>query len=288
MMMKLRAFSILLVFVVVTVILLPLQWAAVKLRLPARRSIPYRYHRFVCRLFGVRISVLGAPLRGGGLMTANHTGWFDIPILSAVAPVSFVAKMEVGQWPFFGTLARLQRTIFIRRERAKALEDRDTIRKRLLEGDALVLFPEGTSSDGNRVLPFRSALLSAAELDLGEDAADHQRHASVQPVSIALVGLHGMPMGRENRPFYAWYGDMELVPHLWEALKSGPMDVIVEFHKPTSIDETGGRKELAAWCEAAVRAGLTRALSGTRVEPRPAQDEALIKALNEAETEEAA
>jgi 1-acyl-sn-glycerol-3-phosphate acyltransferase len=287
-MMKLRAFSILLVFVVVTVILLPLQWAAVKLRLPARRSIPYRYHRFVCRLFGVRVLVLGTPIRGGGLMTANHTGWFDIPILSAVAPVSFVAKMEVGQWPFFGTLARLQRTIFIRRERAKALEDRDTIRKRLLEGDALVLFPEGTSSDGNRVLPFRSALLSAAELDLGEDAAHHARHASVQPVSIALVGLHGMPMGRENRPFYAWYGDMELVPHLWEALKSGPMDVIVEFHQPTTIDETGGRKELAARCEAAVRAGLTRALSGTRVEPRPAQDEALIEALNEAETEEAA
>jgi len=133
-------------------------------------------------------------------MTANHTGWFDIPILSAVAPVSFVAKIEVSRWPFFGTLARLQRTIFIRRERAKALEDRDTIRRRLLEGDALVLFPEGTSTDGNRVLPFRSALLSAAELDLGEDSGHHQRHASVQPVSIALVGLHGMPMGREKPP----------------------------------------------------------------------------------------
>src|SRR5258706_3779554 len=285
---KLRALSILVVFFVVTVILLPWQGGAVKLRLPARRSIPYRYHRFVCRLFGVRVSVVGAPLRGGGLMTANHTGWFDIPILSAVAPVSFVAKIEVSRWPFFGTLARLQRTIFIRRERAKALEDRDTIRKRLLEGDALVLFPEGTSSDGNRVLPFRSALLSAAELDLGEDAAHHQRHANVQPVSIALVGLHGMPMGRENRPFYAWYGDMELVPHLWEALKSGPMDVTVEFHKPLTVDEAGGRKQLAARCEAAVRAGLTRALSGAKIEPRPAQDEALIEALNEAETEEAA
>jgi 1-acyl-sn-glycerol-3-phosphate acyltransferase len=285
---KLRAFSILLVFVVVTVILLPLQWAAVKLRLPARRSIPYRYHRFVCRLFGVRVSVLGAPIRGGGLMTANHTGWLDIPVLSAVAPVSFVAKIEVAQWPFFGTLARLQRTIFIRRERGKALEDRDTIRRRLLEGDALVLFPEGTSSDGNRVLPFRSALLSAAELDLGQDASHHQRHATVQPVSIALVGLHGMPMGRENRPFYAWYGDMELVPHLWEALKSGPMDVTVEFHRPLTIDEAGGRKELAARCQAAVRAGLTAALSGSKAAPQPVRDEALIEALNEAETEEAA
>jgi 1-acyl-sn-glycerol-3-phosphate acyltransferase len=285
---KLRAFSILLVFLVVTLILLPLQWAAVQLRLPARRSIPYRYHRFVCRLFGVHVSVLGTPLPAGGLMTANHTGWLDIPILSAVAPVSFVGKIEVAKWPFFGTLARLQRTIFIRRERANALQDRDTIRKRLVEGDTLVLFPEGTSSDGNRVLPFRSALLSAAELDLGEDAAHGRRHASVQPVSIALVGLHGMPMGRENRPFYAWYGDMELVPHLWEALKSGPMDVMVEFHQPLTVDEAGGRKELASRCEAAVRSGLTRALSGAKIEPRTAQDEALIQALNEAETEEAA
>src|SRR5258706_7031328 len=110
---KLRALSILVVFFVVTVILLPLQWAAVKLHVPARRSIPYRYHRFVCRLFGVRVSVLGAPLRGGGLMTANHTGWFDIPILSAVAPVSFLPQMQVAQLPVFGTCARLQRAHFI-------------------------------------------------------------------------------------------------------------------------------------------------------------------------------
>jgi 1-acyl-sn-glycerol-3-phosphate acyltransferase len=81
---------------------------------------------------------------------------------------------------------------------------------------------------------------------------------------------------------------MELVPHLWEALKSGPMDVTVEFHRPLTIDEAGGRKELAARCEAAVRAGLTSALSGSKVEPQPVQDEALIEALNEAETEEAA
>jgi 1-acyl-sn-glycerol-3-phosphate acyltransferase len=95
-------------------------------------------------------------------------------------------------------------------------------------------------------------------------------------------------MGRENRPFYAWYGDMELVPHLWEALKSGPIDVTVEFHRPLTIDEAGGRKELAGRCEAVVRAGLIRALSGSQVEPGPTHDEALIEALNEAETEEAA
>jgi 1-acyl-sn-glycerol-3-phosphate acyltransferase len=289
---SLRAFVILSVFLAVTLIGIPLQWLAVKLHVPMRRSFPHVYHRFVCWLFGVRVGVAGAPTRGGVLMTANHTGWLDIPILSSVAPVSFVSKAEVGGWPFFGTLARLQRTIFIRRERSKAAEDRDHIKQRLLEGDALVIFPEGTSSDGNRVLPFRSALLSAAELILSEEAGHPVRHAPVQPVSIAYVGLHGMPMGRETRPLFAWYGDMELVPHLWEALKTGPIEVIVEFHPVLTIDEVGGRKALAAKCESLVRSGLIRALAGSDVQAAaPQADEALLEALGEAddaETEEAA
>jgi len=283
---KLRAFGILSVFMLVTIVLLPLQWIAVKLRLPARRSLPHRYHRFVCRLFGIRIAVIGEPISGGVLIAANHTGWLDIPILSAVAPVSFVSKSEVNQWPFFGTLARMQRTIFIRRARAKALNDRNNIRRRLLEGDALVIFPEGTSSDGNRVLPFRSALFSAAEMSLGEDQSHRAIHAPVQPVSAAYIGLHGMPMGRETRPFFAWYGDMELVPHLWESLETGPIDVVVEFHRALTVDEAGGRKALAARCEAAVRTGLIRALSGSRAGAVPVQqDEALIEALGDAEAE---
>ena len=287
----LRAICILAVFLVVTLFLIPQQWLAVKLHLPARRTLPRRYHRFVCQLFGVKIRVVGVPLKGGVLMAANHTGWLDIPILSSVAPVSFVAKSEVGSWPFFGTLARLQRTIFIRREKTKAAEARDTIKKRLLEGDALVIFPEGTSSDGNRVLPFRSALLSAAEFTLNKDTAQREVHAPVQPVSVAYVGLHGMPMGRETRPFFAWYGDMELVPHLWEALRTGPIDVTVEFHPPITIDEAGGRKSLAARCETVVRAGVIRALLGSDAAAVPPQlDESLLEALSEAEdeTEEAA
>jgi len=287
----LRAAGILTVFIVVTCVLIPVQWAALKLHAGWRRSLPHAYHRFLCRLIGVRITVLGTAVEGGVLITANHTGWLDIPILSAVMPVSFVAKQEVGAWQFFGTLARLQRTIFIRRERAKALEDRDTIRRRLSDGDALVIFPEGTSTDGNRVLSFKSALLSAAELPLGEGEGKHAIHAPVQPVSVAYVGLHGLPMGRENRPFFAWYGDMELVPHLWEAFEMGPIDVIVELHKPLTVDEAGGRKELAAAAEAAVRDGVVRALSGAHALPAPPHhDEELIEALGEddSDTEEAA
>jgi 1-acyl-sn-glycerol-3-phosphate acyltransferase len=237
----------------------------------------------LCWLFGIRVTVIGTPVRGGVLMTANHSGWLDIPILTSIAPVSFVAKAEVAQWALFGTLARLQQSVFIHRARSKAADDRDTVRRRLLAGDALVIFPEGTSSDGNRVLGFRSALLSAVE-PLGDSAA--ARHAKVQPVSIAYVALYGIPMGRENRPFFAWYGDMELVPHLWEALQTGPIDVTVEFHTPFTIEEAGDRKALARRCETAVRGGLVRALAGPDAAAAPSStDEALQEALDEAEAE---
>src|SRR5579872_1655106 len=256
-----RAFTIIFVFVSVTLVLLPVQWFLVRLRLPPRRTLPHRYHRFVCRLFGIRIEIRGKPQAGGVLIVANHTGWMDIPILSASAPVSFVSKSEVNQWPFFGTLARMQRSVFIRRARAETAANRDGIRQRLLEGDALVIFPEGTSSDGNRVLPFRSGLLSAAEVTI-ENSHGKAVPVPVQPVSVAYTAVHGIPMGRENRPLFAWYGDMELVPHLWEALKTGPIDVIVEFHQPLDVDQVGGRKALAARTETIIRRGQARALAG--------------------------
>jgi 1-acyl-sn-glycerol-3-phosphate acyltransferase len=254
----LRAAVILSVFLIVTFALIPVQWLFLKLRLPARRTFPHRYHRFVAWLFGIHIRVAGTPPgHRGTLILANHTGWMDIVIFSAVAPISFVAKSEVNNWPFFGTLARLQRTVFVERaRRSQTGEARDLIRERLQEGDTLVLFPEGTSSDGNGVLPFKSALLGAAEAVLADG-----RHVTVQPVSTAYLGANGLPLGRDERPLYAWYGDMELVPHLWGALKAGPLDVVVQFHEPLSLD-TMNRKELARQAEILVRRGQAQALAG--------------------------
>ncbi len=283
-----RAFWILAVFAAVTFVLLPVQWLAVRLGIPLRGSLPHYYHRFVCALFGIRIQVRGKPASGGVLMVANHTGWLDIPIFSAIWPVSFVAKAEVNTWPFFGTLARMQRSVFVRRERSQTVANRETIRQRLGRGDALVIFPEGTSSDGNRVLPFRSGLLSAAEVTLGPGDG-RPVCVPVQPVSVAYTRVHGIPMGRENRPFFAWYGDMELVPHLWEALKTGPMDVVVEFHPVTTLDKVRGRKNLAAHCEAVVRGGVLSALTGRDVKAGvTGNGGGLAAAGSEAETEKAA
>jgi 1-acyl-sn-glycerol-3-phosphate acyltransferase len=237
---------------------------AVRLKLSRRKTFPQRYHRFLCRLFGIRVTVVGRPVCSSGvLMVANHTSYFDILVLSSAARVSFVAKSEVASWPLFGTLARLQETVFIERaKRSQTVEARDLIRERLAQGDALVLFPEGTSNDGNRVLSFKSALMGAAEAELGTDAQGRVRHVPVQPVSVSYVGLYGLPMARDMRPLFAWYGDMELVPHLWEAMQTGPFEVVVEFHEATSVDTEGSRKALAVVAEAAVRRGQARALAG--------------------------
>lgn len=277
-MQTLRAIGILSVFLTVTLIGIPWQATALRWHKPRRKTFPQRYHRFLCRLFGIRITQIGQPVEGRGvLIAANHTSYLDILILSSLTQVSFVAKAEVQSWPLFGTLAKLQETVFVDRTRRTATgEARDSIRRRILQGDTLVLFPEGTSNDGNRVLPFKSALMGAAESVIGKSASGSEEFVPVQPVSVAYVGLHGMPMGRENRPFFAWFGDMELVGHLWESLKTGPVDVVVEFHPAMTIDSAGGRKALAAEAERLVRAGQTAALSGTA--PRTGTEVALAKA----------
>jgi 1-acyl-sn-glycerol-3-phosphate acyltransferase len=273
-MQKIRAVTILIVFLTSTLLLIPWQAAQLRFKLKSRKTFPSLFNRYLCRLFGIRITVFGKPIQDRGvLMVSNHTSYFDILVLSGLANISFVAKSEVAGWPIFGTLAKLQQAVFVERaRRTQTGEANGQIRQRLLDGDALVLFPEGTSNDGNRVLSFKSALMGAVETEIGTDAQGRPRHVPVQPVSIAYVGMHGLPMGRENRPLYAWYGDMELVPHLWEALVSGPMEVVVEFHAPVTVDGAGGRKVLAAQVEAIVRRAQARALAGNRSAESAASD----------------
>lgn len=255
---RLRAVLVLSSFFILTLVGMPLQWLFLKLSRRAARLFPHYYHKLVCALFGIHIRTLGQPVSGEGvLLVANHTSWADITIFSAVLPLSFVSKAEVARWPFFGTLARLQRTVFVERSRRSSTgQARDEIRERLIAGDTLILFPEGTSHNGNQVLPFKSALLGAAEAILANG-----KHVKVQPVSTAFVGLHGLPMGRENRPLFAWYGDMEMVPHLWEALKAGPLDVVVQFHPPFSLDVMD-RKTLAKKAQEVVSQGQADAIAG--------------------------
>ena len=249
---RLRPWIILALFAGLTVPLMPLQQLFIWLWPGMARRFPMHYHRLVCRLLGIRLEVKGrAPEQGPLLIVSNHVSWLDIMVLSSVAPLSFVAKREVAGWPFFGTLARLQRTVFVDRDRRHATgNSRDEMKERLQAGDILVLFPEGTSSDGRHVLPFKSSFFGAADME----------GVLVQPVSLAYRGHRNLPMSRRLMPAYAWYGDMDLAPHLLQALATGPIEVTVVCHAPLSLSGEMNRKALARHAEAEVRRGLTLAL----------------------------
>jgi 1-acyl-sn-glycerol-3-phosphate acyltransferase len=245
------------VYLGVTLLLVPVQAVLVAAKSPLAAAFPRLYHRLCCRILGFRIEAKGALSdRHPTLFVVNHISYIDITILGALIKGSFVAKSEVAGWPLFGVLAKLQRTVFIERRVRRAAAQRGELTRRLAAGDDLILFPEGTSSDGSRVLPFKSALFSAAEGKTGGDPV------VVQPVSVAYVRLNGMPMGRLYRPFFAWYGDMEMASHLWELLGLGVAGVSVEFHAPVMASAFPSRKALAAYCQGVIADGLTAALSG--------------------------
>jgi 1-acyl-sn-glycerol-3-phosphate acyltransferase len=241
----------------VTLLLVPVQALLVAAKSPLAAAFPRLYHRLCCRILGFRIEAKGALSdRHPTLFVVNHISYVDITILGALIRGSFVAKSEVAGWPLFGVLAKLQRTVFIERRVRRAAAQRGELTRRLAAGDDLILFPEGTSSDGSRVLPFKSALFSAAEGKTGGNPV------VVQPVSLAYVRLNGMPMGRLYRPFFAWYGDMEMASHLWELLGLGVAGVSVEFHAPVMASAFPSRKALAAYCHGVIADGLAAALSG--------------------------
>jgi lyso-ornithine lipid O-acyltransferase len=239
--------------VAMTLMLIPLQWISIVLRAPTRRLIPVGYHRAVCALLGIRIRVIGQRTRAQPLLlVANHSSWLDVPVITAVAPVVFVAKREVASWPLLGLLAKLQRSVFVDRERRhKTLEVNAQIAQRLAAGDPVVLFGEGTSSDGNRVLPFRTALIGAAQDALA--AATPGGGVMIQPLSIAYVGLDGLPLGRQHRPLAAWYGDMDFVSHFRGLLRHGALDVVVSWGEPIPYLAGSDRKAVARSLESRVR-----------------------------------
>jgi 1-acyl-sn-glycerol-3-phosphate acyltransferase len=250
-------------YLLLTLPLMPVQALLLALGSRWAQRLPRFYHHWSCRILGFRVAVEGErSTQRPTLFISNHVSYVDIEILGGVIEGSFIAKTEVARWPLFGWLAKLQRTVFVDRRVRSTAEQRDAIRERLDAGDDLILFPEGTSGDGNRILPFKSALFSVA--DYAETRA-----LTVQPLSIAYLRLDGIPMGRAYRPFFAWYGDMTLGSHLWTMLGLGTVDVAVIFHAPVTLAQFGSRKALAEYCHRVIAAGVASALAG-RVAPAEA------------------
>lgn len=239
-----RAGLVVLCCVVITLIMLPFHMIARWLRSPLRKRIEMRWHRIICFMLGVQYEVRGRmaqPDGHGVLIAANHVSWIDIMVLGSIAPISFVAKEEVRDWPIFGSFARWQESVFVDRAARRTVhEQAQRINARLLAGENIVLFPEGTTSDGNFIYPFKSSLFGA--LGVGDRALT----SPIQPVSIVYVTEHGLPMGRFDRPLAAWPGDVELLPHLLRVLRETQLGVVVTFGEPIATEQAANRKQLSA------------------------------------------
>jgi 1-acyl-sn-glycerol-3-phosphate acyltransferase len=243
-------------------ILLPAQLVAVRLGPAAGAVIPRLFHRLTCRLLGVKISVNGTPPApdAGGLIVANHVSWLDISVIGAQRPLSFVAKSEVADWPVIGWLAKLQRTVFIDRQRRAATADvAAEMGARISAGEAVVLFAEGTTGDGTRILPLRSSLLGAAHQALAKDAGTD---VTVYPLAITYTGFHGMAGGRTERSLLGWYGDTELAPHLKAMLAAGAIDVVLAWGEPIAMGHKVSRKTATQAAETAIRRARREAVTG--------------------------
>jgi 1-acyl-sn-glycerol-3-phosphate acyltransferase len=217
------------------------------------------YSRLVCAMLDIRIRVAGKPVVGRPvLVVANHVSWADILVITATVPTIFVAKSEVARWPLIGLVAKARGTVFVdRNRRHQTAEANADIAARLGDGASIVLFGEGTSGDGNRVLPFRTSLFGAVNEALRRAGLND---VLVQPLALTYTHVQGLPMGRQHRPIVAWYGDIDLVPHLIAFIKRGPVDVTLRWGEPVALTAKTDRKAMAKSLERSVRQMMAQSL----------------------------
>lgn len=218
-------------------------------------TIPLYWHRVLWKILNIRCIVQGVPeTKRQTIFIANHLSYLDITIMAGTLPASFVAKSEVARWPVFGTLARLQRTIFVSRNasRTHMRKEGDALEARLYDGTSLIVFAEGTSSDGRAVLPFKAGLLAPI--------LSHERAAEmlIQPVSIVIEQVDGRSPDQDEgaRDLYAWHGDMTMLPHLWGFTGGKGAVIRLIFHPARPAKDFTDRKALAAHCHSAVSWGV--------------------------------
>jgi 1-acyl-sn-glycerol-3-phosphate acyltransferase len=197
-------------------------------RLHARAAWLHAWCRFACRVLGIRVRTHGS-MPSSGVLVSNHLSYLDIVVLSSIRPCVFVAKRDVAKWPLFGWLAHAAGTIFVDRERRfSSPEAVDAIGDAIANGSVVVIFPEGTSSDGSTVLPFKSALLESAV----------QLRVPIAAVSIDYALDDGSVVDE-----VCYWRDMTLVPHLLNLLFKREIRAIYSFS--SGKVRAGNRKEIA-------------------------------------------
>jgi 1-acyl-sn-glycerol-3-phosphate acyltransferase len=229
----------------------------------AARRFGKAFHQVNCWLFGISVRVVGriAPHPPGRpvVFVCNHSSWLDVLVLGATLEAAFVAKAEVSTWPMIRTVAKLGRSVFVSRRRSAAGREANEMAQRLSEGASLVLFPEGTTSDGARVMEFRSAFFGVF------DGAGTE--VTVQPVSIVYDRLNGLPLSRKMRFHFAWYGDMNIGGHAVSIAAEPSGRASVLFHDPLDRTRHPTRKSLAEASFAIVAAGAASLRTGRPVAP---------------------
>jgi 1-acyl-sn-glycerol-3-phosphate acyltransferase len=255
-----------------TFIAVPVQAVLVTLPGSAKARFARFYWYSMCRLLGLQVRLIGAPAKRGGarpvVYVANHSSWLDILVLGGQLEACFIAKDEISRWPLVSTVAKLGRSVFVRRQRGSVMRERDDMHIRLSQGDNLLLFPEGTSSDGSRVLPFRTSFLSIAEQPVTADGLP----PLVQPVSVAYDRLSGLPTGRANRPLFAWYGTMNLAAHTWHLAQYCGLRATVVMHAALDPRDFPSRKALATTAWEMTAGGAATLRQNRPAAPLPAPD----------------
>lgn len=266
MIIRLRMFFAFAFIVASTLVLAPLQVIAMKTGLWRETLILKIWHRAMLKGLGIRVHTVGALSKKRPLLVAsNHVSWTDIMVLGSLVDVKFIAKSELEGWPLLGALSKLQRTVFIERElKRKSGDQASEIATRLGKGDAMVLFAEGSTGDGNIMLPFKSTLFGAASMAISEGTAEE---VFIQPVAIAYTRMHGVAFGRYDRAISAWIGDQDLLPHVKALLAQRALDVEVHFGEPVAFARGSNRKETAKLIESRVQAMTETAWR----DPRPSR-----------------
>lgn len=273
MMMAVRALFFIVVFIPVLVVIVPAQALVNALHLPFWNVLPRFFHRVGCIFLGLRVAVIGQPATGRAtLLVANHISWTDIVAIGSIADVTFVAKREVGEWFFVGMMARLQKTIFVdRTRRGDAGRTSREMGAHMADGNAVLLFAEGQSDIGTHVLPFRSALVGAAQHAMIDAGA---RDVLIQPLTIAYTRLQGLPVSRNERSLIAWVKSKSLKQNIHEILSGGVKDVTVAFGTAMPLDQGADRKAVSKTAENQVRqmlVALNRGQQMPELSPRANQ-----------------
>jgi 1-acyl-sn-glycerol-3-phosphate acyltransferase len=235
---------------------------ALMLVLPGRGKVvfPRLYWGVFGRLIGLRIRVIGTPAtrtlyRRPVVFVANHSSWLDVAVIGATLETCFVSKDAVRDWPGINLVAKLGRTAYVTRQRSRTGRESDVIRQRLDMGDNIMLFPEGTTDDGARVMPFRSSFLSIAE---------GVAPPVVQAVSIAYDRLAGLPVGRGRRALFAYYGTMNIGTHFWRLVQCHGFAATILLHPPVDPRDYPDRKALTKALYAQVNEGAAMLRQGRR------------------------